>query len=247
ALEVKDYEEFAGLGTTCIYKKHKITTGNRKFLMQQGIFVEDELENGTIVHCAKDKEYLGYVVVNDKIKEEAKAFVDGLHKENIEVIMLTGDHHTNGQEVGKELGIDRVFTDLLPDDKRAILDEEMSTSSNSVAFIGDGINDAPSIKRSDVGIAMGGIGSDVAIENADVVIMNDNPNKLITAIKISKKAKHTSIFNIAFALTIKLAVLILAIIFPKWSYMMYVAIFSDTGLTVLLTINSLLLLQRKVK
>ena len=245
--DILEYEEYAGLGSVCVYKGKRIIAGNNKLLKKYGIDVEEVKDNGTVVHCAKDNQYLGYVILNDEIKEEAKQFVESLHKENIEVIMLTGDHASNGQEVAKELGIDRVFTDLLPDDKNVILNQEMASSSGPVAFIGDGINDAPSIRGSDIGIAMGGIGSDIAVENADVVIMNDNPNKIITAINISKKAKHTAIFNIIFALTIKLAVLVLAIIFPNWSYMMYIAIFSDTGLTVLLTINSLLLLQREVK
>lgn len=245
--DINGYEEVAGKGAICVYLGHKIIAGNNKLLKEHNIEIEEAKESGTIVYCAKDNKYLGYVVLDDEIKEEAKDFVDGLHKEGIEVVMLTGDHATHGKEVAKELGIDRVFTDLLPDDKRNILENEMASTNGAVAFVGDGINDAPSIKRSDVGVAMGGIGSDVAVENADVVIMNDNPNRLLTGIKVAKKARCTSIFNIAFALTVKAIVLILVIIFPNWSYMMYIAIFSDTGLTVLLTINSLLLLHRKVK
>ena len=123
----------------------------------------------------------------------------------------------------------------------------MNNHNKNVAFIGDGINDAPAIRRSDIGIAMGGIGSDIAVENADLVIMNDDPSKLKQAISVSKMARNTSIFNIAFALFFKIAVAVLAIIFPHWSYMIYVAVIADTGLTVLLVINSLLLLNRKVK
>ena len=147
----------------------------------------------------------------------------------------------------QELSLDKYHASLLPEDKMSILEKEMEDKNKVVAFIGDGVNDAPSIRRSDIGIAMGGIGSDAAVENADVVIMNDDPYKLVTAMKVSKKARHTSIFNIVFALSIKLAVLILAILFPSWSYMMYIAVISDTGLTVLLTINSLLLLKKKIK
>ena len=123
----------------------------------------------------------------------------------------------------------------------------MKETKKAVAFIGDGMNDAPSIIRSDIGIAMGGMGSDIAVENADIIIMNDDPAKVSDAIEIASKARRTSIFNIAFALSIKVLVYVLAIIFGGESWMMYVAILADTGLTVLLVLNSLLLLYRKIK
>ena len=126
------------------------------------------------------------------------------------------------------------------------LEKELSNTNKAVAFIGDGINDAPSIIRSDIGIAMGGMGSDIAVENADIIIMNDDPAKVYDSIDIASKARNTSLFNIIFALFIKLAVYVLALFFGEASWMMYVAILADTGLTVLLVINSLLLLYRKV-
>ena len=243
----QDFLEIAGLGCSCLYQGKKVFAGNSKLLKDNNISFSEAEEVGTIVYIAIDNKYVGYVVLGDEIKEEATKLIDYLHKEKIEVILLTGDHDNTANEISKALNIDRYHANLLPEDKARILEEEINTSNKKVAFIGDGINDAPAIKRSDIGIAMGGIGSDIAVENADVVILNDNPNKLSQAIKISKISRNTAIFNIIFALLIKLAVTVLAIIFPSWSYMMYLAVFADTGLTVLLVINSLLLLYRKIK
>ena len=247
AAEQEEFVERAGLGCYSIYKGHKIIVGNIKLLAENNINVEPVDETGTVVYLAIDNEYAGYVVLDDQVKEEAKELVNLLHKDKVEVVLLTGDHQNNAKAIADELGIDRYYAELLPEDKTTILEKEMENAKENVAFIGDGINDAPSIKRSDIGIAMGAIGSDIAVENADVVIMNDNPKKLYEGIKISKKTRNTAIFNIVFALVVKFAVAILAIVFPSWNYMMYIAVFADTGLTVLLVINSLLLLHRKVK
>lgn len=241
-----NFLEEAGLGVSSIYQNHHLYAGNEKLLNKYGIKIEKVNESGTIIYVGKDKEYLGYVLLDDVIKENAYYFISYLNKNNIKSILLTGDNEVNAINISNKLGINKYYANLLPEDKTVILEKEMENKKGYVAFIGDGINDAPSIKRSDIGIAMGAIGSDVAIENADIVIMNDDPNKLISAIKISKKTKHTAIFNIVFALIVKAIVLVLAIIFPSWTYMMYIAVFADTGLTILLTINSLLLLKRKV-
>ncbi len=247
AAQQKDFIEKAGLGCVSSYKGHKIIAGNIKLLKDNNVDVCPVMENGTIIYVAIDNKYAGYVVLDDQIKEETKQLINYLHKDNVEVVLLTGDHENNARYISQQLQIDRYYADLLPEDKTQILEKEMADAKKNVAFIGDGINDAPSIIRSDIGIAMGGIGSDIAVENADVVIMNDNPMKLYDGIKISKKTRNTAIFNIVFALVIKFAVAILAIIFPSWTYMMYVAVFADTGLTVLLVINSLLLLHRRIK
>lgn len=243
----KDFLEEAGLGASSTYLGHKVYAGNDKLLAKYGVKVEKANDFGTIVYVAKDNQYLGYVVLNDVVKESSRNLISYLHKENIKVTLLTGDNESNAKEMVKELSIDGYHASLLPEDKMTILEKEMGNANKITAFVGDGINDAPAIRRSDVGIAMGGIGSDAAVENADVVIMNDDPYKIATAMKISKIARHTSIFNIIFALSIKLIVMVLAILFPHWTYMMYIAVISDTGLTVLLTINSLLILKRKVK
>ena len=242
-----NFLEEAGLGCSSVYQGHHLYAGNEKLLNKYGIKVEKVNETGTVIYVGKDKEYLGYVLLDDVIKENAYYFISYLHKQNIKSILLTGDNEVNAMNISNKLGLDKYYANLLPEDKTNILEKEMENNKGYVAFIGDGINDAPSIERSDIGVAMGAIGSDVAIENADVVIMNDDPSKLISAIKISKKTRRTAIFNIVFALVVKAVVLVLAIIFPSWTYMMYIAVFADTGLTILLTINSLLLLKRKVR
>jgi Cd2+/Zn2+-exporting ATPase len=168
-----------------------------------------------------------------------------LHKEKMEVVLLTGDKNDNALALQKELGIDRVYSELTPEQKTEILESEMSSFNKNVAFVGDGINDAPSIMRSDVGFAMGAIGSDIAVQNADVVIMNDNPVKVYESVKIARIARHTAIFNIIFALAIKAIVAILVLIFGN-AIPMAVPVIADTGLTVVLVLNSLLILYRKI-
>jgi Cd2+/Zn2+-exporting ATPase len=183
--------------------------------------------------------------LSDEIKESATQMVSLLHKQKVEVVLLTGDHEENAKDISNKLGIDRYHSELLPEQKSEILEQEINGSKKGVAFIGDGINDAPSIIRSDIGIAMGGIGSDIAVENADVVIMNDNPVKVYESVKIARIARHTAIFNIIFALAIKAIVAILVLIFGN-AIPMAIPVIADTGLTVVLVINSLLILYRKI-
>ena len=242
----EDYLEIAGYGVKTKYKGKIIYAGNAKLMQKANISFDLASEEGTIIYVSKNDKYLGYISLNDSIKQNSGKLVNYLHKENIKINILTGDNENNAKAIANHLNLDSYHYSLLPEDKINILEKEMN-DKKVVAFIGDGVNDAPSIRRSDIGIAMGGIGSDAAIENADIVIMNDDPYKLVAAMKVSKKARRVSIFNIVFALTIKLIVMILAILFPSWPYMMYIAVFSDTGLTVLLTINSLLILKSKIK
>ena len=162
------------------------------------------------------------------------------------VVLLTGDKEENALSLQKELNLDRVYSELTPEEKTTILEQEMLNNKGNVAFLGDGINDAPSIMRSDVGFAMGAIGSDIAVENADVVIMNDDPAKVYEAVKIARIARHTAIFNIAFALFVKAVVAILVMI-PAISIPMMIPVIADTGLTVVLVLNSLLILYRKIR
>lgn len=244
---VKEFKEIVGVGCSGIINGKRVLAGNERLLANESINFQAVNEPGVVVYLSVDGLYYGYVVLSDTIKEDAQPMVDLLHSIGVEIILLTGDKEENASDICNKLGIDRWHSELLPEQKELILEEEMKNFDKSVAFIGDGINDAPSIIRSDIGFAMGGIGSDIAVENADVIIMNDDPAKVYDAMKISKMGRHTALFNIIFALSIKLAVFILAIFFHDQNFMMYVAIGADTGLTVLLVLNSLLLLYRPVK
>ena len=250
AAKIANFKEIAGFGVEGDYEKKHIIAGSKKLLESHSISAENASEVGTVIYVAVDNKYVGYVVLSDEIKENAKEAINLLHKENVEVVLLTGDHEDNAKEICSTLGIDRYHSELLPDEKASILEQEMAGKKKYVAFVGDGINDAPSIIRSDVGIAMGGIGSDIAVENADVVIMNDDPIKVYDAIKIAKIARHTAIFNIIFSLLLKIAVAVLVLIqdfIPGFEIPMYVAVIADTGLTVVMVLNSLLVLYRKIR
>ena len=240
-----DYQEIAGYGVKTTYEGEVIIAGNAQFMKNNGVKSINEDAIGTIVHCKKGDKYLGYIVLYDEIKKEAYDMVKLLHKEKKEVVLLTGDKKDNAEYIKNELGLDRVYSELTPDQKTEILEKEMSLTNKAVAFVGDGINDAPSIMRADVGMAMGAIGSDIAVENADVVIMNDNPAKVYEAVKISRTARRTAVFNIVFALLVKLVVAILVVI-PALNIPMVIPVIADTGLTVVLVINSLLILYRKL-
>ena len=249
AAQQSEYKEIAGAGVMTSYKGDYIYAGNYKFMGQTGVNVTKAEEQGTVVYCQKEGKYLGYIVLNDEVKKESYDMVRLLHKEKMEVVLLTGDKNENALALQKELGIDRVYSELTPEQKTLILEKEMADSKSNVAFVGDGINDAPSIMRSDVGFAMGAIGSDIAVQNADVVIMNDNPAKVYESVKIARIARHTAIFNIVFALLVKAIVAVLVIVLPitiNTQVPMVVPVIADTGLTVVLVLNSLFILYRKV-
>ena len=246
----ENFEEMAGLGVSASYKGKEVLAGNAKLLEFYDVKFKEVNDYGVVVYLAIDGEYAGYLVVSDEIKAESKQMVAYLSKEKIETILLTGDKENNASNICRELGISSYHANLLPEEKTQYLEKEMS-DKYATGFIGDGINDAASIKRSDVGFAMGAIGSDAAIDSADVVIMNDNPMKVVESIKIAKIARHTAIFNIVFALTVKIGIEIAAIITNLVGYPdaipMWVAVLADTGLTVLLIFNALLILYRKIK
>ena len=245
----REYKEIAGKGVMTSYKGDYIYAGNLKFMEMTGVKVDKVDEQGTVVYCQKEGKYLGYIVLNDEVKKEAYDMVQLLHKEKMEVVLLTGDKNENALDLQKELGIDRVYSELTPEQKTTILEQEMLDNNKNVAFVGDGINDAPSIMRADVGFAMGAIGSDIAVQNADVVIMNDNPAKVYESVKIARIARGTAIFNIVFALLVKAIVAALVIILPiaiATQVPMVVPVIADTGLTVVLVLNSLFILFRKV-
>ena len=245
-----NFVEFAGLGVSAKYQGKQVYIGNSTLLKNHNIIFEEANEIGVVIYCSLDGKYIGYVIISDEIKSNSKLLVSSLSNIGVETILLTGDKESNTRAICEELGIKSYHASLLPDQKIECLEKELS-SKYATGFIGDGINDAAAIKRADIGFAMGAIGSDAAIESADVVIMNDDPLKVYEAIKISKIARHTSIFNIAFALFIKIGVELAALItnllgmpevIPMWA-----AVLADTGLTVVLVINSLLILYRKIK
>lgn len=250
AAELENFSEIAGFGVEADYKGKHYIAGAGKMLDKYKIAYESAKEVGTVIYVAVDQKYMGYVVLSDEIKESARQTIELLHKQKIDVVLLTGDHEENAKEISSQLGIDRYHSELLPDQKTDILVSEMEATNKAVAFIGDGINDAPSIIRSDIGIAMGGIGSDIAVENADIVIMNDDPIKVYDAVKIAKIARHTAVFNIIFSLFVKVAVAVLVLIqdfIPGFEIPMYVAVLADTGLTVVMVLNSLSVLYRKIR
>lgn len=246
----ENFEELAGLGVCAEYKGDMVLIGNSKLLNEYEIEFEEVDENGVVVYCVYDGKYIGYLVISDEVRESSKELVSSLQNSGVDVVLLTGDKEHNTQKLCNELGIKKYYSSLLPDQKIECLEKELS-NKYATGFIGDGINDAASIKRADIGFAMGAIGSDAAIESADVVIMNDEPMKVYDSIRIAKIARHTSVFNIIFALSVKIGVELAAIItsllgkgelIPMW-----LAVLADTGLTVLMVINSLLILYRKIK
>ena len=196
-------------------------------------------EVGTIVYIAINKEFAGYIVISDEIKEDSKKAIDDLKRNNIkQTVMLTGDRKDVGESVAKEIGIDKVYTELLPDGKVEKVEQLLKekTEKGKLVFVGDGINDAPVLALADIGIAMGGLGADSAIEAADIVIMTDEPSKINTAINISKKTMRIVKQNIIFAIGIKIAVLILSAFGLST---MWEAVFADVGVSVIAIINSL--------
>ena len=195
-------------------------------------------EIGTCVYVAVDKKYAGYILISDKVKEDSKKAIEQLKKVGVKkTVMLTGDNKDVAERVNKELNLDEVYSELLPIGKVNKLEELLKNKNedSKLAFIGDGINDAPVLARADIGIAMGGLGSDAAIEAADVVIMTDEPSKIATAIKISRKTLKIVYQNISFALIVKIGVLILS---AFGFATMWAAVFADVGVTVLAILNS---------
>lgn len=246
AAEQSEYEEIAGKGVKTLYKGQHVIAGTSAFLKENGYVPSENNENGTVIHLGVDGIYEGYVVLNDIVRKESSKMVAGLHSLGIKVELLTGDKKKSADSVALELGIDEVHSELLPEDKTEYLKKEIAKKNGNVAYIGDGINDAPSIALADVGIAMGGIGSDSSINNADCVIMNDDPSKSVTAIKIAKKCNRRSIFIICFGLAVKLSIMIVSLVlgsaFPLWA-----AVAADTGLTVVMVLYAFTLLYSKVQ
>lgn len=237
--KVSETQELPGLGVRAVIEGESIFVGNEKLMKENCIDYIKSEEIGTILYIAVNNKFAGTIVISDKIKKDAKETIDKLKKDNIKkIVMLTGDKRKVGENVAKKLGIDEVYTELLPSDKVEKVEELMKNKSENgnLAFIGDGINDAPVLAISDIGIAMGGLGSDAAIEAADVVLMTDEPSRVVDAIKISKKTMTIVKQNIIFAIFIKLIVLILSAIGIS---NMWQAVFADVGVSILAILNSL--------
>ena len=234
---IADFVRVEGKGVKAVVNGSVIYAGNRKMIKESFPQVPILDKNGQVLYVIKDKKYIGAVVVGDILRDEAAGTIKELRKQGIQTVsMLTGDHKTSGMYTANQLQIDDVYTDLLPDTKVEIFEGIMKKTKGSTIYVGDGINDAPVIATADVGIAMGGIGSDATIQIADVVIMSDNLEKINEALEIAHRTKFKVISNIIFALLTKVVVLIMSMFgeIPLW-----LAIFSDVGVSLLAIINSM--------
>jgi Zn2+/Cd2+-exporting ATPase len=237
--EIEDYNEISGYGIKVKVRGKEILAGNIKLMAKENIPYAKTDSVGTIVHLAIDKNYAGFIVISDEVKEDSAKALKALKKIGIrKLVMLTGDSKAIGEKIGKELGIDEVYAELLPDQKVERLEklDKGKPPKGKLIFVGDGINDAPVLARADVGVAMGGLGSDAAIEAADVVLMTDEPSKLVSAIRIAKRTRLIVWQNIVFALSIKIIVLALG---ATGMVSMWAAVFADVGVALIAVANAL--------
>ncbi|BBM45500.1 heavy metal translocating P-type ATPase [Leptotrichia trevisanii] len=243
---VKDFEEISGFGIKANINNHQVLAGNSKLMNSENIEFTEKENLGTVIYIAFDGQYIGNILISDEIKADSPKAIKGMKANRIkEIVMLTGDNKAIGKNIAQKLGIDKVFAELLPNEKVEKLEEIYKTKSEKgkVVFVGDGINDAPVLARADIGIAMGGVGSDAAIEAADVVIMNDEPSKIVTAMKIAKKTKTIVWQNITLAFAVKLIVLLLGLFGDAT---MWEAVFADVGVALLAVLNATRVLKYKV-
>ena len=238
-----NYQEIEGRGVKVNYNNKELLVGNAKLLKENSIEFINIDSPFTLIYVAYDHKYLGYIEIKDQIKETSINAIKNYHKNRIKnVVMLTGDNDKIAEAVSKEAGVDKYYANLLPLDKTSKLEEIIKSEGKvTTAFVGDGINDAPSLTKADIGISMGGIGSDITIDSSDVVIMDDDLNNVNKVIKIAKKNKLVVIENITFAILVKVLVMILSLIpnLPITPYIMWFAIFADVGVTVICVLNSL--------
>lgn len=244
ANKVSGIEEIAGHGVSAVVDGRKVYAGNLKLMNKIGVQVINEHNDGTVVYVAVDDKYAGCIVISDVIKPTTKQAIEGLKDQNIKTVMLTGDSKAAADRVAAEIGIDIVKSELLPADKVAEVEKliENKNPKERVAFAGDGINDAPVLSRADIGIAMGALGSDAAIEAADIVLMDDDPSKISLAMRIAVKTLRIVKENIVFALAIKLVCLVLGALGIA---NMWIAIFADVGVMVIAVINATRALRLK--
>ena len=235
--EIVDVTEISGCGVKAVIDGKEILAGNAKF-----VGAEEIEASGTVVYVSIDGKYAGNIVISDTLKQDSAYTIKELNKNNVQTVMLTGDSAKNTEYIKNELGINRVYAELLPDKKVEKLEEILNKNKGITIFTGDGINDAPVLMRADVGIAMGGLGSDAAIEAADVVIMDDKPSKILDAVKIGRKTMTVVYQNIIFAIGIKVIFLILGIlgVMTMWG-----AVFADVGVTFITILNALRILKVK--
>lgn len=241
---IKDVKEISGHGVELLFDGKEALVGNGKLLKSHNIAYEEHKSGGTVVYVAYDNTFAGAIVISDTIKDGAKEAVADMKKVGVKnVVMLTGDRQKAAEEVAKELGIDTVYSELLPSDKVQKVEELLAskTGKEKVAFVGDGINDAPVLTRADVGIAMGSMGSDAAIEAADIVLMDDDVRKIASTVKIARKTLGVVKQNIVFALGVKLIVLILGALGVA---NMWEAVFADVGVSVIAILNSMRVLKK---
>jgi len=242
---IEDYNEIAGHGIEVKVKGKTVLVGNTKLMESKDIVYEPIDSVGTVIYIAVDNSFMGSIIISDELKEDSKDTISKLKSMGIrKTVMLTGDNELVGRKIGNDLGIDEIYTELLPQDKVEILEklEKEKSSKGNLVFVGDGINDAPVLARADIGVAMGGLGSDAAIEAADVVLMTDEPNKLITAIKIAKKTNNIVWQNIIFAFGVKLIVLLLG---AGGLANMWEAVFADVGVALIAIFNAMRVLNTK--
>lgn len=236
---ITNVKETPGLGISAWVGKHTVCVGNAQMMERIGAKWHDCTHAGTIIHVAVDHQYAGHIVINDRVKADSADAVSRLRRLGVEhIVMLTGDRQAVAADVAAQLGISSFRAELLPTDKVAHVEQLLAsrTPGSSLAFVGDGINDAPVLKRADVGIAMGALGSDAAIEAADVVLMDDHPSKIATAISIARRTLLIARQNVAFAISIKVAILLLAAV--GWGTL-WMAVFADVGVTVLAVLNAM--------
>ncbi|NLZ38017.1 MAG: cadmium-translocating P-type ATPase [Firmicutes bacterium] len=237
---ITDVKEIPGQGVSATVRGKRVLAGNAKLMKEHSISISNDEENliGTVVHVAVNDQYAGYILIADEIKEDSAEAIKKLKRENVkQTVMLTGDNKDIAGKVAAQLELDDVFTELLPHDKIEKVEELLlqKSAQGKLAFVGDGLNDAPVLARADIGIAMGGLGSDAAIEAADVVIMTDEPAKIVTAMRIAKKTLGIAKQNIVFAIGVKVGVLILSAL---GLVTMWAAIFGDVGVTIIAIFNA---------
>mgnify|MGYP000927134056 CR=1 FL=1 len=242
---ISDYKEISGYGIKVTADDRKITAGNAKLMNSENISFTESEKAGTVIYVAADGKYIGNILIADEIKEDSMKAVEEMKKNGVkEVVMLTGDTRKIGESIAEKLHIDKVFTELLPNQKVEKLEELFMQKSDNekIMFVGDGINDAPVLARADIGVAMGGVGSDAAIEAADVVIMNDEPSKIVTAMKIAKRTRTIVWQNIIIALGVKFIVLALGI---GGHATMWEAVFADVGVALIAILNAMRVMKGK--
>lgn len=242
---IENYEEIPGHGVKVIVEGKEILAGNHRLMDKENISFKKVDSIGTVVHIALNKSCLGYIVISDEIKKDSAKAIKALKAMGVKkIVMLTGDNSSVAAKIGEELGLDQVYAELLPDQKVEKLEqlEKEKTAKGKLVFVGDGINDAPVLARADIGIAMGGVGSDAAIEASDLVIMTDEPSKIAEGIKIARNTRKIVMENIWFSLVVKALILVLV---AMGLGTMWEAVFGDVGVTVIAVLNSMRAMNRK--